>query len=428
MELEQRTMSKVSWHLVPFLMFCYFIAYLDRVNVGFAKATMIKDIGISDTVYGGAAGIFFIAYFFFEVPSNLALHKFGARKWIARIMFTWGLVSGAQAFVTGGLSFNIVRILLGVAEAGFFPGIIFFLTLWFPSAYRARIVGLFMFAIPISTVIGSPLSGFILNLEGVGGLHGWQWMYLIEAAPALLMTFAVLYYLTDRPSEAAWLQPDERAWLQNRLNAETANRESFVKMTWLQSMLDPRVIALGCVYMALNIPQYGLSFFLPQIVKEFGVSNVQAGFITAIPYAVGGIAMILWGRHSDKTGERVWHCIIPFIAMLVGLGLAAMIADPTLKMVAICIAAWGFFAILPVFWTLPTAFLSGAGAAAGIAAVNSIGNLGGYFGPQVFGYLKDQTGGTSASLIFLACSAAVGIVLVYMLGHNPALEKPAMQN
>ena len=428
MELEQRTMSKVSWHLVPFLMFCYFIAYLDRVNVGFAKATMIKDIGISDTVYGGAAGIFFIAYFFFEVPSNLALHKFGARKWIARIMFTWGLVSGAQAFVTGGLSFNIVRILLGVAEAGFFPGIIFFLTLWFPSAYRARIVGLFMFAIPISTVIGSPLSGFILNLEGVGGLHGWQWMYLIEAAPALLMTFAVLYYLTDRPSEAAWLQPDERAWLQNRLNAETANRESFVKMTWLQSMLDPRVIALGCVYMALNIPQYGLSFFLPQIVKEFGVSNVQAGFITAIPYAVGGIAMILWGLHSDKTGERVWHCIIPFIAMLVGLGLAAMIADPTLKMVAICIAAWGFFAILPVFWTLPTAFLSGAGAAAGIAAVNSIGNLGGYFGPQVFGYLKDQTGGTSASLIFLACSAAVGIVLVYMLGHNPALEKPAMQN
>jgi len=428
MELEQRTMSKVSWHLVPFLMFCYFIAYLDRVNVGFAKATMIKDIGISDTVYGGAAGIFFIAYFFFEVPSNLALHKFGARKWIARIMFTWGLVSGAQAFVTGGFSFNIVRILLGVAEAGFFPGIIFFLTLWFPSAYRARIVGLFMFAIPISTVIGSPLSGFILNLEGVGGLHGWQWMYIIEAVPALLMTFAVLYYLTDRPSEAAWLEPDERAWLQNRLNAETTNRESFVKMTWLQSMLDPRVIALGCVYMALNIPQYGLSFFLPQIVKDFGVSNVQAGFITAIPYAVGGIAMILWGRHSDKTGERVWHCIIPFIAMLVGLGLAAMIADPTLKMLAICIAAWGFFAILPVFWTLPTAFLSGAGAAAGIAAVNSIGNLGGYFGPQVFGYLKDQTGGNTASLIFLACSAAVGIVLVYALGHNPALEKSAAQN
>ncbi len=428
MELEQRTMSKVSWHLVPFLMFCYFIAYLDRVNVGFAKATMIKDIGISDTVYGGAAGIFFIAYFFFEVPSNMALHKFGARKWIARIMFTWGLVSGAQAFVTGGFSFNIVRILLGVAEAGFFPGIIFFLTLWFPSAYRARIVGLFMFAIPISTVIGSPLSGFILNLEGVGGLHGWQWMYIIEAVPALLMTFAVLYYLTDRPSEAAWLEPDERAWLQKRLDAETANRESFVKMTWLQSMLDPRVIALGCVYMALNIPQYGLSFFLPQIVKDFGVSNVQAGFITAIPYAVGGIAMILWGRHSDKTGERVWHCIIPFIAMLVGLGLAAMIADPTLKMLAICIAAWGFFAILPVFWTLPTAFLSGAGAAAGIAAVNSIGNLGGYFGPQVFGYLKDQTGGTTASLIFLACSAAVGIVLVYSLGHNPALEKPAVQN
>ena len=427
MDIEQRTMSKVSWRLVPFLMLCYFIAYLDRVNVGFAKATMVKDIGISDTAFGGAAGIFFLAYFFFEVPSNLLLEKFGARRWIARIMFTWGLISGAQAFVSGATSFNIVRILLGVAEAGFFPGIIFFLTLWFPSAYRARIVGLFMFAIPISTVIGAPISGLILSLEGVMGLHGWQWMYLIEAAPALLMTFAVLGYLTDRPAEAQWLQPDERAWLQARLDAERANRESFIKMSWVQSMLNPRVIALGCVYMALNVPQYGLSFFLPQIVKDFGVSNLQAGFITAIPYAVGGIGMILWGRHSDKTGERVWHCVIPFIAMVIGLGLAAATADPTTKIAVLCIAAWGFFSILPVFWTLPTAFLSGAGAAAGIAAVNSIGNLGGYFGPQVFGILKDYTGGNTASLIFLACSAAIGIVLVLVLGHNPALEKPIAQ-
>ena len=424
--VEQRTMSKVTRRLVPFLIFCYFIAYVDRVNVGFAGATMSKDLNFSAAAFGGAAGIFFIAYFFFEVPSNLLLNAFGARRWIARIMFTWGLVSGAQAFVTGELSFNIVRTLLGVAEAGFFPGIIFFLTLWFPSAYRARIVGLFMFAIPVSTVIGSPISGLILGLEGVWGLHGWQWMFLLEAIPALLMTFAVLSYLTDRPADARWLEPEERLWLQGRLDAERVNRELFLSMSWPQSILNPRVILLGCVYMALNIPQYGLSFFLPQIVKAFGVTNVQAGFITALPYVVGALGMIVWSRHSDKTGERVWHCVIPFLAMVVGLGLAASIADPTAKIVVLCIAAWGFFSILPVFWTLPTAFLSGAGAAAGIAAVNSIGNLGGYFGPQAFGYLKTSTGGDTASLIFLACSAIVGAVLVLALGHNPALERAAV--
>ncbi len=424
-ELERRTMSKVVRRLVPFLMVCYFVAYLDRVNVGFAGASMSKDLGLTAAAFGGAAGIFFIAYFFFEVPSNLALHKFGARRWIARIMVTWGLVSGAQAFVAGETSFNIVRLLLGVAEAGFFPGIIFFLTLWFPSAYRARIVGLFMFAIPISTVIGSPISGLILNLEGVGGLHGWQWVFIVEAIPALLMSVAVLLYLTDRPAEAQWLEPEERTWLQSRLDAERANREAHVRMTWLQSMANPRVVLLGCVYMALNIPQYGLSFFLPQIVKAFGVSNVQAGFITALPYLVGAVGMVLWSRRSDRTGERVWHCVIPFLAMVVGLGLAASIADPTAKMVVLCIAAWGFFSILPVFWTLPTAFLSGAGAAAGIAAVNSIGNLGGYFGPQAFGYLKTATGGDTASLIFLACAALIGAVLVLALGHNPALERAA---
>ena len=424
-EVEKQTMQKVTWRLVPFLVLCYFIAYLDRVNVGFANATMSKDLGLTAAAFGGAAGIFFIAYFFFEVPSNLALNRFGARLWVARIMFTWGLVSGAQAFVTGEWSFNIVRLLLGVAEAGFFPGIIFFLTLWFPSAYRARIVGMFMFAIPISTVIGSPISGVILNMEGIAGLHGWQWVFLLEAAPALLMTFGVLAYLTDRPSDAGWLAPEERKWLQNRLDAERANRELIVSKPWTEWIINPRVIALGVVYMALNVPQYGLSFFLPQIVKAFGVSNVQAGFITALPYLVGAFGMVLWGRHSDATGERKWHVGIPFVAMLIGLGGASMISDPTFKIAVLCIAGWGFFSILPVFWTLPTAFLSGTGAAAGIAAVNSIGNLGGYFGPKMFGQLRDWSGGAdSAGLIFLACSAVVGAVIVLALGHNPALEKP----
>jgi MFS transporter, ACS family, tartrate transporter len=423
--VEKRTMDKVTWRLVPFLIVCYFIAYLDRVNVGFANSSMSKDLGLSAAAFGGAAGIFFIAYFFFEVPSNLALHRFGARIWIARIMFTWGIISGAQAFVVGETSFNIVRLLLGVAEAGFFPGIIFFLTLWFPSAYRARIVGLFMFAIPVSTVIGAPISGLILNMDGIGGLRGWQWMFLIEAVPALLMTPAVLYYLTDRPAQASWLQSDERKWLQDRLDAERTTRESFLNMNWLQSMLSPRVIALGFVYMGLNIPQYGLSFFLPQIVKDFGLSNVQAGFVTALPYLVGAIGMVLWGRHSDRTGERKWHVVMSFIAMVVGLGFASIAPSPIIKMAVLCIAGWGFFSVLPVFWTLPTAFLSGAGAAAGIAAVNSIGNLGGFFGPKIFGVLRDWTGTDFAGLIFLAACALVGAVIVLVLGHNPALERPA---
>ncbi len=424
-EIETRTMSKVAWRLVPFLMLCYFIAYLDRVNIGFAGATMTKDLGLTQGVFGGAAGIFFIAYFFFEVPSNMMLDRFGARIWIARIMLTWGLIAGAEAFVVGEWSLKGIRLLLGVAEAGFFPGIIFFLTLWFPSAYRARIVGLFMFAIPISTVIGSPLSGLILNMEGYQGLHGWQWMFLIEALPALLMSLAVLFYLTDRPKQAAWLTGEESAWLQGRLDAERATREGAGAASWLTSMLDPRVIALGFVYMGCNIPQYGLSFFLPQIVKAFGLTNVQAGFVTALPYAVGALGMILWGRHSDKTQERKWHVIIPLLVIVFGLAAAASVDDPAVKMAFLCVAGFGFFAVLPVFWTLPTSFLSGAGAAAGIAAVNSIGNLGGYFGPQVFGWLRDSTHTDYAGLVFLAACALVAVVIVLVVGHDPALEKPA---
>ena len=422
-DIESTTMSKVTWRLVPFLMLCYFIAFLDRVNVGFAGASMRADLDLSATAFGGAAGIFFIAYFFFEVPSNLALHAFGARRWIARIMFTWGLISGAQAFVTGELSFNVVRLLLGMAEAGFFPGIIFFLTLWFPTAYRARIVGWFMFAIPISTVIGAPISGLVLGLEGVGGLHGWQWMFLIEAFPALIMTFAVLHYLTDRPVDAKWLKPEEREWLQGRLDRERAEREAILDLSWFRSMLDWRVIALGLVYMGCNIPQYGLSFFLPQIVKAFGVSNLTAGFITAVPYLVGAIGMVAWGAHSDRTGERKWHAAIAFLFIIAGLGLASTTNDPAIKMLLLCVAGFGFFAVLPIFWTLPTAFLSGAGAAAGIAAVNSIGNLGGYFGPQAFGLLRDYTGADVAGLVFLAGCAFVGMVIVLLLGYNPAISR-----
>jgi D-galactonate transporter len=416
-------MRKVTWRLVPFLMACYFIAYLDRVNIAFAGPSMMQSLGLTAAAFGGVAGIFFIAYFFFEIPSNLALNRFGARIWISRIMLTWGIISGAQAFVADEFSFYVVRFLLGIAEAGFFPGIIFYMTLWFPASYRARVVGLFMFAVPVSTVIGSPISGYLLNLHGALGLEGWQWIFLVEALPALVMAAAVFFYLTNTPSEARWLNVEEKSWLRDRLDAERENREAHFKKGWLPSVFNMRVIALGLVYMAINIPQYGLSFFLPQIIKEFGVSDVEAGFIATLPYLVGGLGMITWSLHSDRIGERIWHCVIPFIAMIVGLSSAAVADGLQLKMLALCVAAWGFFSILPIFWTLPTAFLSGAGAAAGIAAVNSIGNLGGYFGPQVFGILKTTTQGDAAGLVFLAAVAAAGAILVWSLGHNPELEK-----
>jgi D-galactonate transporter len=423
-DVETRTMGKVVWRLVPFLMLCYFIAYLDRVNVGFAGPSMIKDLDFSQTVFGAGAGIFFLAYFFFEVPSNLALDRFGARKWIARIMFSWGLISGAMAFVTGEFSFYVVRVLLGIAEAGFFPGIIFYLTLWFPAAYRARIIGWFMFAIPISTVIGAPISGLVLGLDGVAGLRGWQWLFIVEAIPSLILAVAVWFYLTDRPADAHWLAPEERQWLTERLAAEQRNRESFVRLDVLQSLLNPRVLLLGIVYLGVVTPNYGITFFLPQIIKAFGgLSNLQVGLINAFPYAVGAIAMVLWSGHSDSVHERVWHTVIPALMIAIGFVAAALLTNPYLKMLAIAVAAFGIFSVLPVFWTLPTAFLSGSAAAAGIAAVNSIGNLGGYFGPQVFGILKDATQSDFAGLIFLAACALIAAVLTFVLGHNPALER-----
>ncbi|MDM0112776.1 MFS transporter [Variovorax sp. J22R133] len=424
--IEQRTVSKVSWRLLPLLMVSYFIAYLDRVNLGFAGASMSKDLGFTAAIFGSAAGIFFIAYFLFEVPSNLALERFGARRWIARIMFSWGLVSAAQAWVGGATSFNVIRFLLGIAEAGFFPGVIFYITLWFPAAYRARIVGWFMFAIPISTVIGAPISGFILNLEGTGGMHGWQWLFIIEAVPALILTFFVLLYLPDRPKDAKWLTTEERDWLQGTLDAEQRNRESIHSISWKQSLFNWRVIALGFVYMGITVPLYGLGFFLPQIIKGFGgLSNVQIGFINAFPYLVGAIAMLFWTRWSDATKERKVFLLIPLACIFVGLVAAAELSSPIPKMAAVTLAAFGIFTALPVFWTVPTALLSGIAAAAGIAWINSIGNLGGYVGPTIFGILKDKMGNDVYAVMFLALLSVLAFVLVLIVGHDKRAELAA---
>jgi ACS family tartrate transporter-like MFS transporter len=422
--IEKTTVSKVSWRLLPLLMISYFVAYLDRVNLGFAGAAMSKDLGFTSAVFGSAAGIFFISYFLFEVPSNMALERFGARKWIARIMFTWGVMSAAQAWVGGAASFNVVRFLLGVAEAGFFPGVIFYITLWFPSAYRARIVGWFMFAIPISSVIGSPISGYILNMEGVGAMHGWQWLFIFEAIPAFILTFLVLLYLPDGPRDAKWLSTEERDWLQQKLLAEQRNRESLNKITWQQSLFNWRVIGLGFVYMGITVPLYGLSFFLPQIIKGFGgLSNVEIGFINAFPYLVGAITMLLWTRWSDAMRERKVFLLIPLACIFIGLVAAAEISAPVPKMAAVTLAAFGIFSALPLFWTLPTALLSGVAAAAGIAWINSIGNLGGYIGPTIFGVLKDKMGNDIYAVIFLALLSVLAFILVLIIGHDSRAER-----
>jgi D-galactonate transporter len=421
-ELEARTIARVSSRLVPFLIVCYFVAYLDRVNVGFAALTMNKDLGISATAYGLGAGIFFFTYFLFEVPSNLFLERFGARKWIARIMLSWGLLSGATAFITGETSFYIVRMLLGAAEAGFFPGIIFYLTLWFPAAYRARIVGYFMAAIPLSSVIGAPVSGYLLGLDGVAGMKGWQWLFILEAVPAVLLSVVVFFYLTDRPADAKWLAPEQRTWLAQRLEMEHRQRVASRHFTVTQALMNSKVLALSLVYFGAVAANYGVSFFLPQIIKAFGLSNAATGWVTAIPYLIGVVAMVYWGRHSDRTRERKWHCGGALLVAAAGIAGCALFEDPTLKIISISIGGAGIFGCLPVFWTLPTAFLSGAAAAGGIAIINSIGNLSGFAGPYVMGWLKDATGDYTAGLLTIAATALIGAGIVLMLHHDTKLE------
>ena len=423
MDLESRTIKRVTMRLVPFLVLCYFVAYLDRVNVGFAKLTMDADIGLNEASYGLGSGIFFIAYFFFEVPSNLVLEKFGARKWIARIMVSWGILAGAMAFIGGETSFYIVRVLLGIAEAGFFPGIIFYLTLWFPASHRARIIGLFMAAIPLSSVIGAPVSGALLGMDGVMGMHGWQWLFILEAIPAVILGVVTFFYLTDGPAHAHWLTADERTWLVERLAAERRVRERERSYSVMESLVNGRVWMLSFVYFGAVACNYGFSFFLPTIVKNFGLTNLQTGFVTAIPYLAGTIALVLWTQRSDRVGERKFHTALPLFLAAAGIAVSTQLDDPFAKMIALSVAGIGIFAALPMIWTLPTAFLSGSAAAGGIAVINSVGNLSGFAGTYAVGYIKQSTGSFTGGLLLLAGAGIVGLVLVLMLRHDPSLER-----
>lgn len=422
--IERQTISKVTRRLIPFLGLLYFVSFLDRVNVGFAAITMNKALGLTATAFGFGTGIFFLGYLLFEVPSNLALKRFGAKKWIARIMLTWGLISGAMAFIQGEWSFYIVRFLLGVAEAGFFPGIILYLTFWYPATYRAKIIGLFMVAIPISGVIGSPISGLLFGLNGIWGLADWQWMFLVEALPAIILAFVTLAYLPDGPRDATWLTQPERDWLLRMLENEERHRASIHRTTLAKTLSDPKVWLLGLVYFGPVVGLYGIGFWMPQIVKGFGFNDpVTIGLLAAIPPACGVVAMILWSRHSDAVRERVWHVAIPSALGGIGFVMSAYLSSPMLGMASLSIAAIGIYAALPVFWTLPTAFLSGAAAAGGIALVNSVGNAGGYLGPQIIGLVKDQTGSIVAALLTIAVLMGLSAVLALMLGHNSRLEQ-----
>ena len=410
----QQVVKQVGWRLVPFLTLLYFVNFIDRVNVGFAALTMNEAVGLSPIAFGWGAGIFFLGYFLFEVPSNLALHRFGARRWIARIMVSWGVVSAAMALVNGPTSFVALRFLLGVAEAGFFPGIILYLTYWFPESARARIVGAFMTAVPLSSVIGNPLSAFLLGFDGLAGLEGWRWLFILEGVPAVLLGIAVWFYLPDRPAEARFLSEEARNWLSATLAAEAAARITQGRFNLLATLTDLKVLLLAAIYFGLVMSLYGIVLWLPQLASGFGLSTQQIGFVTAIPYIVAAIGMYFFGRNSDARGERRFH--LAFAAAIAGIALIAIpyVGPPIVTLLVLCAAAWGIYAALPVFWAIPAGFLTGAAAAGAIGLINSLGNLGGFVGPYLVGWLRQASGGFAAGLIILglACLAAAAAALV----------------
>jgi MFS transporter, ACS family, tartrate transporter len=421
-DVESSTIRAISRRLIPFLVLAYFFSYLDRVNLGFAALTMNAELKFTPLIFAWGAGIFFIGYFVFEVPSNLALERFGASRWIARIMVTWGIISGLMATVSGERSFYVLRFLLGVAEAGFFPGIILYLTYWYPAQYRARFLAAFAIAVPVSTVIGAPISGLLLGLDGVMGLQGWQWLFVLEGVPSVLLGIVTWFYLTDRPEHATWLSAEQKTWLASRLHAETAAKQATHRMTLGEALSSPKVIMLSLVYFGFVAALYGMQFWLPQIVKAFGLTNAQTGFVTAIPYLFGTIAMILWARHSDATRERVYHVGLPMILIAIALAVSSYTTDPAITMVVLTLAAIGVFCVFGVFWTLPTAWLSGTAAAGAIALINSIGNLAGFGGPYLIGWIKDSTGSTANGLLALAVLPLIAAVLVFAGGHESKVE------
>ena len=409
----ERAIRRVRRRLIPFLALLYFVAYLDRFNVGFAALQMNEALGFSGSVYGFGAGIFFIAYFLFEVPSNLILARVGARVWLARIAIVWGLVAMAMMFITGSRSFYAMRFLLGAAEAGFFPGVIFYFTFWFPADERARAVAQFSMASMVAGMLGGPLSGVLLSLRGVGGLDGWQWLFVIEGVPAVVLGVVALLYLTDRPEDAAWLPDDEKAWLIDTLERERAASPHARAHALRTGLLDPAVWRFAAALFFIVTAGYGFSFFLPQIVRRVsGESDLVVGLFTAIPFTAAAITMVVVAAHSDRTGERRRHVMSSALVAALGLFSSTFAPTPVLSLVALSIAAMGLYSFTPPFWSMPTAFLRGPAAAAGIAFINATGNLGGFLGPYLMGWFQDLSGDFLVGLRVLALAAVVSAVLV----------------
>ena len=427
---EKGALRRVTVRLVPLLMALYFVNYLDRTNLGIAKAEVSADLQLSATMFGLASGIFFIGYLLVEVPSNLALVRFGARRWLARIAVSWGIVAVAIAFAPNATTLLALRFLLGVAEAGLFPGVVFYLSQWFPADYRARVVGVFMLAVPIASAIGTPLGAWLIETgHGVFGLQGWRFMMICVGLPAVLLGVICWFYLTDHPADAHWLTDAQRGWLIDTLAAEEHRVSTTYRYPLRRTLTSLRVWALALVYFGVAYGLYALAFFLPSIVagfkKTFGVqlSLVQVGLITAIPYAFGAVAMFLWSRHADRTREHVWHVALPLGMGGVAIPIALYLHHPIGVMVLVTIAAIGIFSALPVFWALPSRFLTGAAAAGGIGLINSVGNLGGFAAPYATGALHDLTGTNRAGMWAVGVVMMLGAVLVVWLRAAPSADR-----
>ena len=414
-EFEATTIRRVTLRLLPFLMVCYFVSFVDRVNLGFAALQMVRDLNLSATVFGLGGGIFFLSYFVFEVPSNLVLARVGARLWIARIMISWGVLAMAMALVTGPRSLYAMRFLLGAAEAGFFPGVMLYLTYWFPSEYRARIIALFTVAIPVSGFLGSPISAALLGFDGWLGIRGWQWMFIIEGIPAVLLGLTCLFVLTDRPAHARWLSPDERDWLQRRLDRDGTGRARLAEGSLWQVLWNRDVLMLSLVLAGSTAVSSGLQLWQPQIIKSYGLTNMQTGLLSSIPFALAAIAMLWWGHRSDRKSERVWHAALPLF--LAAASLAAAIAFDSLAsiVVILCLAAIGIYAGKGPAWAVSTEWLSASTAPAGLAQINAISNLAGFGTTYAMGAIRDATGRFSLSLVpLVALSAAAGVAILWI--------------
>lgn len=418
--VEKSALRKIYIRLLPFAILSYFLAYIDRINVSFAALTMRGDLKMTAAEYGFALGTFYWGYFLFEVPSNVALEKLGARIWIARIMITWGILAGLTAAVTGGTSFGIVRFLLGVAEAGFFPGIVLYFTYWFPTYHHARIVSSFLIGLPIAVAGGAPISTALLGLDGLLGLRGWQILYLAEGIPTVLIGLLTLFVLTDRPEQAKFLTAEEKAWLSATLISERKAKESVRTFTFWQGMFDPKVMLLALNYFGIVVASLGILFFVPQIIKSLGVtSNMTVGWLTMIPYISGAVGLVAWGRLSDRMRERRWNLLAACAVSAVGLVIAGLTIGSWWAMVGLSIATFGFYGSKGPFWSMPPMFLTGTAAAASIAWINSIGNLGGFFGPWYVGIVRDWTGSYAGGLYGLAFLCVISAVVCALYLHIP---------